>query len=234
MYINETHIGYYAAVAIIGLFVGMFVDWMNKRLPEYKKVFSKEIFTEYFAEFKPNYILMLTTSAIYVGLLYFYGIKDTFIANLDLIKFMILTPMLLSAFVIDYYKNLSEEVVNWAKEMKGQGIKLYILSNTNNEEKVKTVAEKLGIQYKHFAMKPLKRGFKYVQKETNIKPENIAVVGDQIFTDVLGGNRSQMFTILVDPIDDKKDYWYTAWKRPIENKIKNKYKTKEEKNKNVY
>ena len=136
--------------------------------------------------------------------------------------------------LIDYYKNLSEEVINWAKEMKGQGIKLYILSNTNNEEKVKTVAQKLDIPYKHFAMKPLKRGFKYVQKETNIKPENIAVVGDQIFTDVLGGNRSKMFTILVDPIDSKKDYWYTAWKRPIENKIKNKYKTKEEKNNNVY
>lgn len=102
MYINETHIGYYAAVAIIGLFVGMFVDWMNKRLPEYKKVFSKEIVSDYFAEFKPNYILMLITSVIYVGLVYFYGIKDTFIANLDLIKFMILTPMLLSAFVIDY------------------------------------------------------------------------------------------------------------------------------------
>ena len=102
MYINETHILYYAVAAIIGLFVGMFVDWMNKRLPEYKKVFSREIFTEYFAEFKPNYILMLITSAIYVALIYFYGIKNTFIANLDLIKFMILTPMLLSAFVIDY------------------------------------------------------------------------------------------------------------------------------------
>ena len=136
--------------------------------------------------------------------------------------------------LIDYYKNLSEEVKQWAKEMKGQGIKLYILSNTNNEEKVKTVAKKLDIQYKHFAMKPLKRGFKYVQKETNINPENIAVVGDQIFTDVLGGNRSKMFTILVEPIDSKKDYWYTAWKRPIENKIKNKYKTKEEKNNDVY
>ena len=102
MYINETHIVYYAVFAIIGLFVGMFVDWMNKRLPDYKKVFSKDIFTEYFAEFKPNYILMLVTSAIYVALLYFYGIKSTFIANLDLIKFIILTPMLLSAFVIDY------------------------------------------------------------------------------------------------------------------------------------
>ena len=136
--------------------------------------------------------------------------------------------------LIDYYKNLSEGVINWSKEMKGQGIKLYILSNTNNEEKVKTVAQKLDIKYKHFAMKPLKRGFQYIQKAANIKPENIAVVGDQIFTDVLGGNRSKMFTILVDPIDSKKDYWYTAWKRPIENKIKNKYKTKEEKNKDVY
>ena len=136
--------------------------------------------------------------------------------------------------LIDYYKNLSEEVKQWAKEMKGQGIKLYILSNTNNKEKVEKVAQTLEIPYKHFAMKPLKRGFKYIQKETNIKPENIAVVGDQIFTDVLGGNRCGMTTILVDPIDDKKDYWYTAWKRPIENKIKNNYRAKEEKNKDVY
>ena len=101
MYINDTHIMYYAVVAILGLFVGMFVDWMNSRLPEYKKVFTKEI-KEYFIKFKPNYILMLLTSVIYVALLYNYGIKNTFIANLDLIKFMLLTPMLLSAFVIDY------------------------------------------------------------------------------------------------------------------------------------
>ena len=85
MYINDTHIMYYAVVAILGLFVGMFVDWMNSRLPEYKKVFTKEI-KEYFIKFKPNYILMLITSATYVALLYNYGIKNTFIANLDLIK----------------------------------------------------------------------------------------------------------------------------------------------------
>ena len=102
MYINETNIIYYAAVAILGLFVGMLVDWKNTRLPEYTWVFSKEIFTEYFGQFKPNYIIMLITSAIYVALLYFYGIKNTFIANLDLIKYMILTPMLISAFVIDF------------------------------------------------------------------------------------------------------------------------------------
>lgn len=102
MYINETHIMFYTIAAILGILMGIFVDWMNKRLPEYKKVFSKEIKKEYFSEFKPNYILILINSVIYIGLIYFYGIKNTFIANLDLIKFMILTPMLLSAFSIDY------------------------------------------------------------------------------------------------------------------------------------
>lgn len=136
--------------------------------------------------------------------------------------------------LIDYYEKLSENIENWAKEMKGQGIKLYILSNTNNKEKVKKVASKLEVPYKNFAMKPFKKGFLSIQKEINVKSENIAVVGDQIFTDILGGNRCNFFTILVDPINDKKDYWYTAWKRPIENKIKKKYGTKEEKRKDVY
>lgn len=102
MYINETHIGYYAFVAILGLFVGMFIDLINKKLPEYKKIFTKEIFKEIKLNFKPNYILMFITSIIYIGLVYKFGIKDTFISNLDLIKFMILTPMLISAFIIDY------------------------------------------------------------------------------------------------------------------------------------
>ncbi len=102
MYINETHIGFYVLAAVIGLAVGQFIDWMNERLPEYKKVFTKEIFSEYKIKFKPNYILMLINAVIYVGLVYRYGIQDTFIENLTLIKYLILTPMLLSAFVIDY------------------------------------------------------------------------------------------------------------------------------------
>lgn len=102
MYINDVHIAYYLVAAILGLIVGELVNWANKRLPEYKKVISKDIITEYKMHFKPNYILMLLTAAIYVSLIYVYGIKDTLIANFDLIKFIILTPMLLSAFVIDY------------------------------------------------------------------------------------------------------------------------------------
>lgn len=121
--------------------------------------------------------------------------------------------------LIDYYKNLKDNTIQWANKMKEQGIILYILSNTNKRQKVENVANALKIPYMLFAKKPSKKGFIKIQKEINIAPANIAVVGDQIFTDVVGGNRCNMFTILVEPVD-KKDYWYTAWKRPIERIIK--------------
>ena len=112
MYINDVHIAYYFVAAIVGLFVGELVNWANKRLPEYKKFLSREFFTEKRLEFKPNYILMLLTSLIYVTLIYVLGIKETLIANLDLIKYMILTPMLLSVFVIDYREQIIPNRLN--------------------------------------------------------------------------------------------------------------------------
>ena len=124
--------------------------------------------------------------------------------------------------LIDYQKHLEKSVIQWAKDLKKEGIKLYILSNTNQKEKVEKVAKALETPYQNLAKKPLKTGFLKVQKELQEKEKNIAVVGDQIFTDIIGGNRCNMFTILVDPINPK-DFWYTAWKRPIENKIKNRY-----------
>ena len=125
--------------------------------------------------------------------------------------------------LVDHTKIMTESVIKWAKELKGQGVKLYILSNTNDKEKIQNIVKKIDIPYQLFAIKPLKRGFKKAQKELGEKSENIAIVGDQIFTDIIGGNRSHMFTILVDPINEK-DFWYTLWKRPIESKIKNKIK----------
>ena len=129
--------------------------------------------------------------------------------------------------LIDFDRNLAEETIQWAEDLKEQGIKLYILSNSNKKEKVKTVAEKLKIEYEYFGKKPLKTGFKKVQKKLDEKAENIGVVGDQIFTDVLGGNICKMFTILVEPIAEK-DIWITLLKRPIENAIKNRYKKTKE------
>ena len=72
----------------------------------------------------------------------------------------------------------------------------------------------------------MKSGFRKVQRILNEEPENIGVVGDQIFTDVVGGNRCKMFTILVEPIAEK-DIWITLIKRPIENAIKKRYMKKQ-------
>ncbi len=102
MYFNDVHIMYYVLAVVIGLISGQFLDWVNKRLPEYKKVFSMDFFKEYKKAFKPNYVLCIVNAVINVVILYACGIGDTFIANLDLIKFLVLTPMLLCVFVIDY------------------------------------------------------------------------------------------------------------------------------------
>ena len=149
---------------------------------------------------------------------YFKKIQDITIEFLkkNNIKLLILD---VDNTLIDYNRNLSEEIKIWTRNLLGQGMKIYLLSNSNHKEKVEKVANTLQVPYLYFAKKPLKTGFLKIQKNTKEKIENIAVVGDQIFTDIIGGNRCKMFTILVEPID-KKDYWYTAWKRPIENTIK--------------
>ena len=55
--------------------------------------------------------------------------------------------------------------------------------------------------------------------------KNIAVIGDQLLTDVLGANRAGMYSILVKPINEK-DILITKIKRPLEKKIMNKYLNK--------
>lgn len=152
---------------------------------------------------------------------YFNNVKEITINFLQMNKINALI-LDLDNTLIDYEKNLSQEIIKWANNLKENKIKLYILSNTNKKEKVKNIAKRLEIEYIYFAKKPLKSGFKKVQKILKEESENIGVVGDQIFTDVVGGNRCRMFTILVEPIQEK-DIWITMLKRPIENSIKKKY-----------
>ena len=102
MYFNDVHILIYVAIAVAGFFIGKFVNWCNYRLPEYKPVFSKEIFSKDKKDYKPNLLLSQITMFIYILLLYVFGIQKAFLGNLALIKYLILTPMLLSAFIIDY------------------------------------------------------------------------------------------------------------------------------------
>ena len=102
MYIGNINIIYYVLIGLLGLVAGQFVDWINFRLPQYKKVFSKEFFTIYMKNFKPKYILMFTMSIIYIAILYFVGWQNNIIYRINLIKYLTLAPMLLSVFIIDY------------------------------------------------------------------------------------------------------------------------------------
>ena len=96
MYFNGVHILWYVLAGVIGLFVGQFVDWCNERLPEYKKVFSRDFFKDYLKRCKPKYILIIIMAMAYIFLLYRYA--DDIIS---LLKYAFLIPMLLSAFMID-------------------------------------------------------------------------------------------------------------------------------------
>ena len=124
--------------------------------------------------------------------------------------------------LIDFDKNMLEGTEKWCKKLKQEGIKFFIVSNSNKKEKVKMVADRLEIPYVFFATKPLKRGFNKAIKMLDEKNENIAAVGDQIFTDVIGANRCKMFSILVEPIA-KKDLLITKIKRPLENYVIKRY-----------
>ena len=125
-----------------------------------------------------------------------------------------------------YFGKVEEITIEFLKKNKLKALILDV-DNTlidkqrNMTEKVEEISQKLKVPYHKIAMKPLKKGFKKALKELNEKAENTAIVGDQIFTDIIGGNRCNIYTILVDPIKEK-EFWYTAWKRPIENKIKSK------------
>ena len=103
------------------------------------------------------------------------------------------------------------------------GIILYIVSNSNKKNKVKKIADILHIPFIYFATKPLKRGLKKAAKDMNLDYENIGVVGDQIFTDVLGANRLKMYSILVEPISDK-DLFVTWFNRKLAYVVKKRIK----------
>ncbi len=127
--------------------------------------------------------------------------------------------------LIDYTKKLSEDIIKWVSEAKSQGFQLCILSNSNKLDKITKVADKLKMEYISFAKKPSKGGYLKAANLLKLENSKIAMVGDQVFTDVLGANKVGMISIYVEPIN-KKEYWYTKWKRPIESLILKLYENK--------
>lgn len=101
MYINDVSIIAYVIVAILGAIAGEITDILNYFLPKHKKIFSKENFKEYLSSATPKYLLMVIHIFIYCGILFRYGTND-----INTIKYMVLTPMIISAFYIDHKKQI--------------------------------------------------------------------------------------------------------------------------------
>lgn len=135
--------------------------------------------------------------------------------------------------IIDFDKNILDGVDKWCENLKENDIKIFILSNTNKVAKVAKVANIMNVPFIYFAKKPFKKGFKKAKQLLNLESKNIAVVGDQIMTDILGGNNMGMFTILTKPID-KRDILITRIKRPLERIIINRYLKENKGGNNVF
>jgi hypothetical protein len=90
--------------------------------------------------------------------------------------------------------------MSWAQMMRQRGIELFIVSNSKRPQRVESFARQLGIEYIKAAGKPSVRGINQAMERRSKTPEQSALCGDQIFTDVLGANRAGVTSIVVHPI----------------------------------
>ena len=88
----------------------------------------------------------------------------------------------------------------WKEELDAHGVKLFVLSNNRHAERPRVFCEALGIPYIGHAGKPKAASFFAAMERMGVSPRQTAIVGDQIFTDILGGRRAGIATILVKPI----------------------------------
>lgn len=107
------------------------------------------------------------------------------------------------------------EIWKHLSELQREGFKMGIVSN-NSRKRVGAVAGQMSLPAVPRAVKPLVRPFRRALKLLGTRPDETALVGDQIFTDILGGNLTGLYTILVVPMEGK-DFWGTKLiGRPLE------------------
>lgn len=109
-------------------------------------------------------------------------------------------------------------VTEWLEEMKQNKIEVIIISN-NSRERIEPFAKKLGLPFVYKSAKPLTKGFKKACKKFGFKPSETAVIGDQIFTDVLGGRLFGSKVFLTEPLGPETDFFIKI-KRKIERFIR--------------
>lgn len=107
------------------------------------------------------------------------------------------------------------ELVEWLDHVRDLGFKVVIVSN-NNQTRVSNFSSPLRIPFVHAARKPANKAFRRALKELGLPVEQTAVIGDQMLTDVLGGRRMGLYTILVSPIAPNDEGVMTRINRRIE------------------
>ncbi len=103
-------------------------------------------------------------------------------------------------------------VLDWMDAMKQAGVTLYILSNNKHHDRVKAFAEAVDLPWQHLAKKPGLKGFRQAAARLGLQPGQLAMVGDQIFTDMWGARRFGCKGILVESTDT---YLWYFWPRRL-------------------
>lgn len=101
-------------------------------------------------------------------------------------------------------QHISEPVRQWLEWAKALGFQVIIVSNAARQERVNKVAQSLGIVGIAAAWKPRRFVFRRYLARQKLSPQQAAMIGDQLFTDILGGKRAGMFAILVEPLTERR------------------------------
>jgi len=98
---------------------------------------------------------------------------------------------------------MSSEIIQWLNNVLATGFKICLVSN-NMDKRVREIAEIFNIPFVARAYKPAKSGFRQAIRAMCLAENQVAVVGDQLFTDILGGNSLGLFTIWTTPLSTKE------------------------------
>jgi len=121
-------------------------------------------------------------------------------------------------------KTIPPEIMNWIIDLKKLGIKFCLVSN-NSDERVRETADFLALPYVARAIKPRRKAFLRAVDLIGLKPTDVAVVGDQLLTDIVGAKRAGLMAILVTPLASK-EFIGTKINRFFEEKLLKKLRKK--------
>lgn len=106
-----------------------------------------------------------------------------------------------------YVPRPDEELHRWLEDMETGGIRVIILSNNRNPQRVERFCGDLGIDYVGRAQKPYKHGYIDAMKKTGAEAARTAMLGDKLLTDVLGANRCGIQAFMVEPNGGPHGAW---------------------------